>query len=150
MLPGPSNADLGYQICFYGLPTAGVLSIELVHRCSALHMNSSSLSPDVAATTFPKSQVIQNLTIFASYLQIIIQSHEGNYDICQQARQTILRVLDVVLSPQPTQSAFHSMDNTAELALANETHVADILDYNHFITNLDNWQFDLQNGLNML
>ncbi|KAJ5090208.1 hypothetical protein N7532_008892 [Penicillium argentinense] len=52
------------KMCVFGLPTAGVLSIELVHRWPSLSMN-APISPPIASPQFPRSLVIQNLTILA-------------------------------------------------------------------------------------
>ncbi|KAJ5719976.1 hypothetical protein N7493_006854 [Penicillium malachiteum] len=128
------------KISFFGLSSAGVLSIELVRRASNVNIDDSSVA---VTAPFPRSRVIQVLSNFASYLQTIVQPHEGNYDICQQARETIRRVLDFVLTddPKPDTITSHSPSN-AELPDA-------ILDYNYYITHLDNWQFELQDTLQM-
>ena len=139
-----SNAEWllmdGYQISFFGLSSAGVLSIELVRRASHMNTDTSNSAP------FPRSRVIQNLSIFASYLETIIQPHEGNYDICQQARETIGRVLDFVLAAEDTQPNLIAPDSN----LRNQNDLGDgMLDYNYYITHLDNWQFELQDTLQM-
>lgn len=139
-------------MAYFGLPSAGVLSIELVRRSSNLGSMDTSSSETEATTPFSRSQAIQDLSIFASYLQTIIQPHEGNYDICQQARGTIRRVLDFVLSSEGAPTASPTIQsNPPNLQPPNTADVADIfLDYNYYITHLDNWQFELQNGLDML
>ncbi|KAJ5708555.1 hypothetical protein N7488_008356 [Penicillium malachiteum] len=133
--------EISWVISFFGLSSAGVLSIELVRRAS----NSNIDDPSVAATTpFPRSRVIQALSNFASYLQTIVRPHEGNYDICQQARETIGRVLDFVLTDAP------KPDSTENPHSPNNSDLADgVLDYNYYITHLDNWQFELQDTLQM-
>ncbi|KAJ5128004.1 hypothetical protein N7448_008783 [Penicillium atrosanguineum] len=139
------------KISYFGLPAAGVLSIELIRRSS--NQSVDTPSPSIESTmSFSRSQAIQDLSIFASYLQTIIQPHEGNYDICQQARGTIRRVLDFVLSPEAAQPVFPAMQSSAtNLQTPNSSDVADIfLDYNYYITHLDNWQFELQSSLDML
>lgn len=139
------------QMSFFGLPAAGVLSIELIRRSSIQTVETLSPSRE-SSMSFSRSQAIQDLSIFASYLQTIIQPHEGNYDICQQARGTIRRVLDFVLSPEVAQPILPAMQSSAtNLHTPNSSDVADIFfDYNYYITHLDNWQFDLQNSLDML
>lgn len=139
-------------MAYFGLPSAGVLSIELVRRSSNLGSMDIPSSEIDATMPFSRSQAIQDLSIFASYLQTIIQPHEGNYDICQQARGTIRRVLDFVLSSEGSQTVFPTMQSNApNLQPPNNADVADIfLDYNYYITHLDNWQSELQNSLDML
>ncbi|KAJ5731558.1 uncharacterized protein N7483_006066 [Penicillium malachiteum] len=136
--------ELSWVISFFGLSSAGVLSIELVRRASHLNIDDSSVA---VTTPFPRSRVIQALSNFASYLQTIVQPHEGNYDICQQARETIGHVLDFVLTdvPKPEVSTAkpHSPTN------AEFPDAIGILDYNYYITHLDNWQFELQDTLQM-
>ncbi|KAJ6133834.1 hypothetical protein N7523_000156 [Penicillium sp. IBT 18751x] len=146
-----ASGELSWVMSFFGLPVAGVLSIELIRRAS----NQSVDTPGPlleSAISFSRSQTIQDLSIFASYLQTIIKPHEGNYDICQQARGTIRRVLDFVLSPEAAQPVHPAMQSSApNLQPPNSSDITDIfLDYNYYITHLDNWQFDLQNSLDML
>ncbi|KAJ5925817.1 hypothetical protein N7454_007327 [Penicillium verhagenii] len=137
------------KISFFGLPSAGVLSIELVRRASHQSTDSSS-SPSIAVQSFSRSRVIQDLSIFASYLRSIVQSHEGNYDICRQAQETIGRVLDFVLSSEAAQPAPPDIHNVVPNPDSPDTtDMATILDYNYCITNLDNWQFELQDTLHM-
>lgn len=45
-----------------------------------------------------RSEIIQNLSIFASHLQYVVRPHDGNYDICQYSRRIICRILDRILS----------------------------------------------------
>jgi hypothetical protein len=47
---------------------------------------------------FPRSQIIQSLSIFASQLETVVQPDEGNYQIAQQGQRAIRHVLDQVLS----------------------------------------------------
>jgi hypothetical protein len=79
----------------------------------------------------------------------MIQAYEGNRDICQQARETILRVLDIILSSEATQSMTPAMRTTALTSHpGNDMNIVDtIMDYNYYITHLDNWHFELNNSL---
>ncbi|KAJ5100700.1 hypothetical protein N7456_006752 [Penicillium angulare] len=137
------SPELSWVMSFYGLSTAGVLSIELVRRASYPDL---PIEPSDPAEHFPRSRVIQSLSVFASYLQTIVQPNEGNYDICQQARETIRRVLDFVLSERTTAQSFIVPNSR----IPENTELTDsILDYNYYITHLDNWQFELQDTLQM-
>ncbi|KAJ5779910.1 hypothetical protein N7457_005070, partial [Penicillium paradoxum] len=82
--------DLGFNVCLPGLPSAGVLCAELLRRSRSTVSNSD--------LGFPRSEIIQNLTLFAAYLDIIIKPHEGNYRVAQHGRKAIRHVLDQVLS----------------------------------------------------
>ncbi|PYH92809.1 hypothetical protein BO71DRAFT_442182 [Aspergillus ellipticus CBS 707.79] len=108
---------------YFGLPVAGVLAIELVRRCSPISADSASLT---FTTPFPRSRVIQNLSIFASYIQTVIRPHEGNYGICQKARETIRRVLDVVLSAENTQPVFPVPNTSAGLEFSNDPAMSEV------------------------
>lgn len=77
-------------MCLPGLPSAGVLCAELLRR-SRSTVTSSCLE-------FPRSEIIQNLTLFASYLDTIIETHDCNYRVAQQGQKAIRHVLDQVLS----------------------------------------------------
>ncbi|KAJ5902329.1 hypothetical protein N7495_002857 [Penicillium taxi] len=146
------SPEITWIISFFGLPSAGVLSLELL-RWEQLSMDELN-SASIAMMPFPRSKVIQDLSIFASYLQTVIQPYDGNYSICQQARGTIQRVLDLVLSPEHAQSAVPVIQTSTIASNSqppNNTDVTDnILDFNYYITHLDNWQSELQNGLDML
>lgn len=76
---------------FYGLPSAGVLAIALLRQSQNAHADMS----------FPRSEVIQNLSRFAADLENAIPREAGNYEICQQGRKVILSILDHVLSAPP-------------------------------------------------
>ncbi|OQE41131.1 hypothetical protein PENCOP_c005G04419 [Penicillium coprophilum] len=82
--------DIGFNVCLPGLPSAGVLCAELLRR-SRSTVTSSFLG-------FPRSEIIQNLTLFAAYLDTIIKPHDGNYRVAQQGQKAIRHVLDQVLS----------------------------------------------------
>lgn len=75
----------------FGLPSAGVLAIELLRQSQIPESNPS----------FPRSEVIQNLSRFAANLEYMIWPHAGNYEICQQARKVLRHILDRVLSAPP-------------------------------------------------
>ncbi|GAM37299.1 C6 transcription factor [Talaromyces pinophilus] len=85
---GRDNNTVAWNTSFYGLPSAGVLAIELLRQCQ-------STQPD---PTFPRSEIIQNLSRFAGDLEYAIVREAGNYEICQQARKLIRSILDRVLS----------------------------------------------------
>lgn len=81
------------QACFFGIPAAGVLAIELLCQTNA--------SPQTSLSTSRRPETIQNLSVFTSYLQYLVQPHEGNYHICQQARRVLGHILNHILSTHP-------------------------------------------------
>ncbi|KAK4561393.1 hypothetical protein LTR86_004710 [Recurvomyces mirabilis] len=84
------QGDLVYLCAFHGLPTAGVLAIELLKQ-----EQSRQFTPDI----LPRSETIQDLSVFISALGAVSPG-EGNYNICNQGRRSLRRVLDQILSPQ--------------------------------------------------
>ncbi|EMC94082.1 hypothetical protein BAUCODRAFT_36555 [Baudoinia panamericana UAMH 10762] len=85
------QGDLIYLCTTHGLPTAGVLAIELLKQ-----EQSRQYTPDI----LPRSETIQDLSVFISALGAV-EPGEGNYSICNQGRRALKRVLDQILSPQP-------------------------------------------------
>ncbi|KAJ6043032.1 hypothetical protein N7460_004387 [Penicillium canescens] len=83
------NSHIG-NMCLPGLPSAGVLSVELLRQTRP--------TPRSTALNLPRSEIIQNLTLFASYLDAIIAPHDGNYRVAQQGQRAIRHVLNQVLS----------------------------------------------------
>ena len=53
------------------------------------------------ASPFPRSEIIQNLSVLISSIESIIRQTNGNYIICNQARKMLQAILDAVLSPPP-------------------------------------------------
>ncbi|EED22275.1 chromatin structure remodeling complex protein RSC3, putative [Talaromyces stipitatus ATCC 10500] len=83
-----SMQDVSWDLCYMGLPAAGILTTELLNKQST-------------ATQLPihsRSQMIQKLSIFVSHLKSFIEPHEGIYEVAQQGASIICKVLDQVLS----------------------------------------------------
>lgn len=81
------------QITFYGIPSAGVICVELLSKQSAAHHHPN----------FSRSDAIQKLTLFIGFLEWI-RPTDGNYRLAGRLRKVIRRVLDHVLEPPNTQS----------------------------------------------
>ncbi|KAK3075774.1 hypothetical protein LTR53_000599 [Teratosphaeriaceae sp. CCFEE 6253] len=84
------QGDLIYLCTVHGLPTAGVLAIELLKQ-----EQSRTYTPDL----LPRSETIQDLSVFVSALAGVTPG-EGNYHVCNQGRRALKRILDQILSPQ--------------------------------------------------
>ncbi|KAJ5304932.1 uncharacterized protein N7443_004592 [Penicillium atrosanguineum] len=95
---GNPFSELGWTIPYFGLPAAGILAIEVLRQ-------TQNTRPWPNARRFPRSEVIQNLSILASHIQYIILPQKGNYDICQQGRKVISYILDHVLAAPTDPSA---------------------------------------------
>ncbi|KAH2916818.1 hypothetical protein KXW25_007573 [Aspergillus fumigatus] len=91
---GTGTCSIGWNASSFGIPAAGVLAIELLRQRDG----SSRPTP----STLRRPEAIQNLSVFASYLQFVVFPHEGNYEICQRARRILGRILNQILSPNPS------------------------------------------------
>lgn len=85
--------DLPWLIALYGLPPAGVLALELLQQFS-----DRSQTPDL---DFPRSDIIQKLSILISSIECIVHPTNGNYRICGQAKKMLQAILDIILAPTP-------------------------------------------------
>ena len=85
--------DLPWLIALYGLPPAGVLALELLHQFS-----DRNHTPD---PHFPRSDIIQKLSILISSIDCIVRPTNGNFGICGQAKKMLQAILDTVLAPVP-------------------------------------------------
>jgi len=83
------QGDLVWMMTFYGLPTAGVLAVELLKQ-----EQSRLYTPDI----LPRSETIQDLSVFIANLGAVGPG-DANYLICNQGRKALNRVLDQILSP---------------------------------------------------
>ena len=67
------EADLAMQIVYHGIPAAAILSVELLKQ---------SKFPQDWRVSLPRSEIIQNLSIFIGALEWVRPS-EGNYTLCK-------------------------------------------------------------------
>ena len=82
-----------WTITYSGVPSAAILSIELLGQ---------SKFPSEFHLDMPRSEIIQNLSIFIGCLEWVRPSEE-NYTLCARMRKVIKRILDQVLElPPPT------------------------------------------------
>ncbi|KAJ5937502.1 Transcription factor [Penicillium verhagenii] len=102
-----ARRNVSWNLCNAGLPSAGVLSAELL-RQSRLRIPESSV--------FSRSEIIQKLSIFASYLETMVQHDDGNHRIAQQGQRAIRHVLDQILSA-PIQAVPSMYDSTIGLEI---------------------------------
>ncbi|PKX89414.1 putative chromatin structure remodeling complex protein RSC3 [Aspergillus novofumigatus IBT 16806] len=81
------------DLCYIGLPAAGALATELLRH------SQPKLEPVLSSAPFPRSEIIQKLSVFISHADTFIQQHEGDYELALQGQKLIRQVLDRVLSP---------------------------------------------------
>lgn len=84
------QVDYADLLANHGLRSGAILAVELLKQ--EHYPNSAS------AETLPRSQTIQNLSVFVSCLASI-DPGDGMYATCEQGRKVFKRVLDKVLSP---------------------------------------------------
>lgn len=89
-----------FQLCYIGLPCAGVLARELLERSQQHQKQIFNDKQQTSSNTvpFPRSEVIQNLSVFASYLENMRDIQDGNYGVAQKGLHAIRSVLDRILS----------------------------------------------------
>lgn len=87
-----------------GLPAAGVLGLELLRRFEG---DTPSKSNDArvmclpSPSAFSTSGAIQQLSVLASMIEWAVKKDHGNFQLLDQARRVVLRILERVLSPVP-------------------------------------------------
>jgi chromatin structure-remodeling complex subunit RSC3/30 len=122
---GTVGCDAAWMVVLYGLPASGVLALELLQQTQ----NRAQTTKD-----FPRSEVIQNLSVFVSCLGWIHMEGDGNYHLCIQARNMIQRILDRVLSPEATYSSQQTLPTPSNSDYTDEA----MYDFSW----MDNAQFD--------
>lgn len=98
--------DFAWAIIYFGLPSAGVLSIELLKQ---------SQYPQRYGLSLPRSEVIQNLSTFIFCLGTIGPA-DGTYTICSRMRRVINRILNRVLEPLPIIQANDVAPSTTDIS----------------------------------
>ncbi|PWY75260.1 hypothetical protein BO94DRAFT_538582 [Aspergillus sclerotioniger CBS 115572] len=93
---GRIHPSIVWDLCYNGLPAAGVLCTELLRRSQP----QSNLF-QTSTTPFPRSDIIQKLSVFVAQLKTFVRQEEGNYKICLKGQKVISQALDRVLSPAP-------------------------------------------------
>lgn len=102
-----SAADhLPWMVVLYGLPSAGLLAVELLRRRDPNSTNGGAAvapsAPEIPGqpvpTTFSWTKVLQDLAVFDSILMRMHLPWEGNYELANEAHQSLQRVLGKVLS----------------------------------------------------
>ncbi|KAF2437123.1 hypothetical protein EJ08DRAFT_578120 [Tothia fuscella] len=90
------SRDFSWVSIFYGLPSAAILSIELLRQ--------QQLS-DRPHVPLPRAEIIRNVSVFISSLEWVARPDDGNFDLCQGAKLMLEKILDSILDYQPVPSA---------------------------------------------
>jgi hypothetical protein len=120
------QVDLSWILTAHGLRAAAIMAVELLKQ---------EQCPSLAITKpLPRSEIIQDLSVFASCLGFVDPS-DGNFALCDQGQKIIKRILDRILSPPPRQNHANALDQS-------QPAVADGLDEVLGIANSSNLDFD--------
>jgi hypothetical protein len=90
-----SESTNGCEQITYGIPSAGVICVELLRQVASRH-----------DLRFSRSDAIQKLTLFIGFLEWI-RPTDGNYMLAGRLKRVIRRILDHVLDPLPKETTGH-------------------------------------------
>lgn len=99
---GKVVSSLIWELCYIGVPAAGVLSSQLLRRSRLQPSQPTSL---LSSAQFPRSEIIQNLSVFAAHLGGLLWQENGNYEVYKKGQMAIKEVLDRVLSDDPARAS---------------------------------------------
>ncbi|KAF5863236.1 hypothetical protein ETB97_010464 [Aspergillus alliaceus] len=88
------NRHFSWIILYYGVPSASVLTLELLHQTQGIRPHSIAL---------PRAEIIRNLSVFLSCLSWVPRPTYGNYQTCKEAEKKLSHILDQIIDPQPIQ-----------------------------------------------
>ncbi|KAL4908817.1 hypothetical protein BDW74DRAFT_187331 [Aspergillus multicolor] len=94
-LSGIKIINMSWDLCYMGLPAAGILTLQLR---SQRYWQALASSPALLLPANFRSLIIQKLCVFVSHLSSLVQPHEGNFEIAQNGAKFIRRVLDQELT----------------------------------------------------
>ncbi|KAF1811424.1 hypothetical protein P152DRAFT_399088 [Eremomyces bilateralis CBS 781.70] len=97
-------------LLFYGLPAAAVLAADLL-RAQQLGLSATE-SPSLTH----RASIIRNLSVFLAALESAAQADLGNRRACTDARDTLGRILDAILDPNPPPSSQRSRQSDEQPA----------------------------------
>ncbi|KAK8035679.1 hypothetical protein PG993_010674 [Apiospora rasikravindrae] len=88
-----SSINTNHMVAIHGLRCAAVLAIELLRQ--------EQLPVYPKEPLLPRSQTIQDLSVFVSRLDLILKVEllQGALPMCEQGRKVLTRILDKILSP---------------------------------------------------
>ncbi|KAJ5533777.1 hypothetical protein N7527_000031 [Penicillium freii] len=93
--PAHLKTSMSWDLCYMGLPAAGILASNLLSE------NTSQIS-NPSSTPLPAnfhSLTIQKLNDFVFHLTLLVPPYEGSYEVSQQGAKFLRQVLDRIISP---------------------------------------------------
>ncbi|KAJ5312365.1 hypothetical protein N7508_003195 [Penicillium antarcticum] len=101
-----SPVGISWDLCYMGLPAAGILTSKLLSDHSS-GISFPSLAP---LSSNVRTLIIQKLNAYLSHLTFQVQPYQGNYDTVQQGATYIRWVLDKIHSTVSSEAASLSSD----------------------------------------
>ncbi|RAH75009.1 putative chromatin structure remodeling complex protein RSC3 [Aspergillus aculeatinus CBS 121060] len=129
-------AYVKWDLCYIGLPAAGVLSIELLRRSQTQPL--TLLAPPLPP--FPRSEIIQKLSVFIAQFNTFVPQNEGDYEISNRGQKVISQALDRVLSGVP------SSISPSEAVVSDGATIGDDMEFMAFLENFD-WEQEVRLAL---
>ncbi|PYI18658.1 hypothetical protein BO99DRAFT_423041 [Aspergillus violaceofuscus CBS 115571] len=126
-------AHVKWDLCYIGLPAAAVLSIELLRRSQT----DSLTSLTTPSTHFPRSEIIQKLSVFIAQFNTFVPQNEGDYEISNRGQKVISQALDRVLSGVP------SSISPSEAVVSDGATIGDDMEFMAFLENFD-WEQEVR------
>lgn len=96
-LSGIQN-QLSWTIVYNGLPSAGLLALELLRKAQQSPTYQSHL-------LIPRAELIRSLSVFIDALDWVARPGHGNYALCMASKKVLTQILDAVLDPQSYREA---------------------------------------------
>ncbi|RFU29783.1 hypothetical protein B7463_g6576, partial [Scytalidium lignicola] len=115
--------DFAYQfdwfVACYGVPSAGVLCVELLKQ---------SKKPSQSSLRFSRSDTIQKLMMFKGFLEWIKPTH-GNYKLATRLNKVIGRIMDHVLEEREENTTQNNNDDVPLESVFPPLDEADCMDW---------------------
>lgn len=89
------QVDFVQLLTMNGIPSAAVIAVEL------LHQEQDPSSPSALTNPLPRSDTIQQLSVFVACLGTI-QPWSNGYMSCDRGRKFLKKILDTILDPAPS------------------------------------------------
>lgn len=111
----------------YGVPSAGVLCIELLK---------ASTSPSQPQVTLPRSEIIQKLSVFVSCLKWARPTDE-TYTLCGHMHKIIGNIMDQILNPNLTVGPEPQTTGAMDWNVQSDLPLEDDTDWLDWLNNVD-------------
>lgn len=115
------------QIMCYGIPSAGIICVELLNQME---------SPHISHCYLPRSEVIQNLSLLVGFLDWV-RPTAANAELCGRMQQIIKRTLDKILDAPTRSNASPSITNAASMLMTDVEYGSTVLDDLDWLNTID-------------